>query len=623
MPEAIGAIIIEAAAPELVGTLIIGSVTTASFVGEVVLIGGAIGLQLLLTKKPDQLAGQDTSSLPSPQSGQQALKAAIAPRIVGLGVVRLGGTYVLFEAASGTSWDIIDFHHGKVAAIQGIYLDDDVVTIDAASGVVDEQGDGRYGSGLLTIKTRLGLATETAYSDVTTALPTIWTSAHRGDGQGSLMLRCGQAPTSNDFPKIFPRGLPKPSVLASCTAIFDPRDNTQIQDDFTTWKVTANPVIQLIFFLTDLDRGMALDWNILIEPALARLMAKADICDEAVTNADGSLSPRYSSNGSYPLDSDPADVISSILDTCDGWISENGDGSLALEVGSYVAPDDRAVIESKHILGCALQYGVADEAVVNEITIDYTEPQIGYKTAPGQPWRNEADISERGKVLSQRLPLPWVYVHSQARRLAKRRDAQNNSALRGTLTTTLYAIRFLGKRWIKVAAPEFPDLADLVIENRGITIDLLNARCSINFISVDPVTIDVFDAATEEGAAPTITANLVSIPAPVPQNPGIITPGLNTGFFLTVFCDSPHRGDLVYQARYRFRAADALYTGVWVEEPINRTIFDTGTITYFGFGKRVFFSSPFVSGHLYEVQVRSYPPAGSASAYSASANFTG
>lgn len=607
MAELVGALALSALGVQVgAGILIIGisSTAVASAVGTVILVGGAIGLQLLLTRPPPASGASATGpgpALAAPEALHQPLKQPIPPRMVGYGRNRLAGSYVLFEAKDGISYDVIAFHHGQIGGIVGYYLNDDVVTVENGTGFVDALGDGRYTGNAITIKTRLGLSTETAYSEITTPLSTIWTANHRGDGLASLAMICAKVASPTVFASTFPRGLPVPSVVADCSPIFDPRDGTQSRTDSTTWKTSANPVLQMIDFLTGSDRGMGFNYDELIAPALTRLMAQADICDVQVLRADAATEARYASNGSFPLDSDPADVISSILDTCDGWISQNGDGSLSIVVGHYIPPT--VMLESKHIRGCAMQYGVAEEEAINELTMDYTEPKLDYKTAPGQPWRNEQDISERGRTLSQRLALPWVCSHAQARRLAKRKDAQNNATLRGTITTTLYGIRGLGDRWILIRAPDLPDLENVVVEVRGITIDLLNASCQIKFISINPNAIDAWDPATEEGSAPTIPAKLIEPPAPVPQNISAI--GAGGGIWVSF--DDLGRSDLTFQMSYTFA-------------PGGGTSQVSSSFMYGGRPTAAFPNFP--SGFTYTVALRSITPGGAMSSYSSTTTVT-
>lgn len=550
-PGTIGLLILSALELSAIAKVTFLGVSIAQAVGTVLLVAGAVGLNLLINRRPTP--SSQPSALAPPDAGHQTIKQSIPPRVVGYGRVRLAGSYMLYEEDSGTSYDVIAFHHGRVEAIVGYYLHDDAVTIDG-SGVVNVLPDGRYDNDKITIKTRLGAETETAYSEITSALSSIWTSAHRGDGIASAAMICSPV-ALEDYTVEYPRGLPMLSIVADCTPMFDWRDDTQDRDDSSTWATSSNPVVQLVDLLTSAEHGMGEDWDTLIAPVLDQLTIRADICDEIVALADGTGEPRYRSNGSFALDSDPADRITSILDTCDGWISENGDGTLALEVGQYRAP--RFTIGSRHVKGYALQYGFADEEAVNEIVFDYTETALDYKTTPGQPWRDETDISARGRVRPQRLALPWVYSHSQGRRLAKRRMARFQAGMHGTITTTLYGIQGLGERWIRIVAPEVhADLADAVIENRGATVDLQSARVTYRFVIVNPNAIDAWDEAAEEGSPPEIPEKLVKLDPPVPTIDSVsfvADPAPFPNYFVRI--EDPGRADLTYQVRARATGA--------------------------------------------------------------------
>jgi hypothetical protein len=283
-------------------------------------------------------------------------------------------------------------------------------------------------------------------------------------------------------------------------------------------------------------------------------MTEANICQEPVNLKAGGTEERYRSDGFFTLDGDPADVLRAMLAACDGWISENADGTLALKVGKYRAPAAGTELTGDHIRGFTVRKGVPEHELVTELVPQYVEPELDYTEAPVQPWRDEAAISATGKVRSQPLPLPWVRSHSQARRLAKRKMAQLNARLTGSLVCTLYALRYLGERWIRVQAPELADFADLVIENLGMTIDLMTQTVTLRFGSVNPNEIDAWDPATEEGDRPAIPAKLITPLPPVPANPDYVIAGL-----AVVRWDNTGRTDISIQGRWR------LGVGAWTE----------------------------------------------------------
>lgn len=368
---------------------------------------------------------------------------------------------------------------------------------------------------------------------------------------------------------------------------------------------------------------MGLDWDSLVAPVLTTMINEMNLADGVVIRSSGIGEVRYSSSGAFAIDSEPSDVVQAILNTCDGWLSENGDGTIALKVGVYREPT--VTISSKHIRGINLQFDLADEEVVNELMIDYTEPKLDYKTvAVPTPWRNFDDIADRGKVRSQRLALPWVQSYTQARRLAKRRDAQNNAELRGTITTTLYGLQALGERWIRVQAPELPALDDVVIEVRGVTIDLLNASLTFKFISIDPNSIDSWDA-LEEGEEITIPDKVISTKPPILQ-PDPVTGASIAPYYIRfvgppapiyesyafVSFPNPEVAGMQYQTQYRL-----VGTSDFILEPPNVLVGSPTVQGQVGLYCLYNRNGAFL-GQTYEVQVRAVSSAGQVSDWSAS-----
>jgi len=583
MAEAIGLLILTAVeaggvegAAAFGSTAIVGSFTVATAVGTTALLGASIALAYATASGPD---------VPKPSDGAQPLRQAIPPRPCGYGRARIAGSYMLFDnepQVAGYSLDVLAMHQGRIAGFVSYYLGDDIVLLNA-SGIVTNvvnvvSGDVRYTSppsGIITIKTRLGLDTETAYSEVISPLPGKWTTAHRGDSIASLMLACGPSTDVPFYTKHFPRGLPHPSVAADLSPIYDPRAGDQVRSDPDTWGLVTvtgaanngaglvrltvsstallrndavyvegivgttvangshmatvidathvdldvtysgayvsggeiriasrNPVLQLLDYLTQDNRGgPQIDWDTVIAPVLDDLMAEADLCDALVTKADGSTERRYESSGWYYLTSDPAEVYAAMIATCDGWMCEGGDGTLRLKIGSYRAPT--VTLTDEHILGFAIDKGVGDEDIVNELRFSYAAEANHYREAPGQPWRDETSIAELGKVRSQTLPLTWVHSHSQGRRLAKRVMARHQATARGMLKTSLYGRKLLGERWVAVQSSLIADLTDAVVEILPSPhIDLAAGTVTFNWVMVNPNAIDAWDAATEEGLAP-------------------------------------------------------------------------------------------------------------------------
>jgi len=577
---------------------------TASTVGQIAIALVFLGLAYAL--RP---------GLPKPADGHQATRQEIPPRIMGFGRHRVGGTYVLYESKGEISYDVIAMVNGNIRGYKTFYLHDDEITIDVSGFVFVgiDATDGRYGS-RVQIQKRYGLPTETAYSDAVTALTPIWTTAHRGDGTASIMLKC-LGVDSDEFQEKYPHGLPVPSAVLDFPAIWDPRDVGQDPDDAATWidypvfdivttyaagtrvlytsdpdgggavyisrtssnlgnvpdenqaswiSVDQNPVLQAIHLCLSVKDGLGLDRAVLIEPGIANLIIEANRCDELVQLKNLDYQPRYVSNGMFLSETDPAEVIAAIMASCDGWMTEDGEGGLVIVVGVYRTPV-ATVLKAQHIVAISPAYGVEDERVVNDLQIKWTAPEHKYKEAPGQAWRDEADISLRGYKRSQTLSVPWVHYHPQARRLAKRQMARLNSRIRGTLVTKLYGMALLGERWIRLQYPDCAGLGDCIIEITKARTDIMAGRVTFDFLLINPNEIDDWDKDIDEGTPPTISGSAPDDLIPVPLDIQASAEG-SPPFHIDISWDDTLREDLKYVVRYRLVDDGSGNPGPWSEQ---------------------------------------------------------
>lgn len=343
--------------------------------------------------------------------------------------------------------------------------------------------------------------------------------------------------------------------------------------------VFGNPVLQLVDYITNTTKGLGLDRDTVVTASIPDLIVEANICDEMIEKANLDNEPLYTSNISFQLDNDPAQVMGNIASTCDMWIAENGDGTLALKVGKYRSPT--VFLTASHVISIDCDFGQTDEQVVNHIELSFTSPTQNYKLVPAQPWENTADIDLRGVTRSNNLALAAVYSPSQARRLAKRAFTRLNSPIRGTIVTTLYGITALGERWIGVDYPEYPGLAGAVVEVQRVAPDWNTGTVAIDFLQIDPSTIDSWDAATEEGTVP-VNPNFVSNGTllPVPQNVVATYLGVvATGIAIQITFDDPGQSRLTYIMQYRLVDDGSGNPGPWVTQLVQEVSTNLSTIT--------------------------------------------
>lgn len=457
----------------LAGISVLG-VSGPTIAGAGVIGAASIGLSYALAN----------TSVPKPEDGGIALKQAIPPRQRGYWDCRLAGYYMLYEAGNRDSQDVMAFHQGPIDSIQHIYLHDDEVAVvpdvsGGGIGTVQTIGADQFAGGRVQVEFKLGAASQTAATLLTSDsnINTIWTTAFRGDGIAYGVLKCGAVADAQIFSKTYPQGLPLMSVVARCSPVWDPRDLAQDRLTSSTWVASPNPVLQLIDYLTREDGGMGLDYTVIIEPLIDDWMVEATFCDT-----------KYLSAGWFRFDNSPEDIVNKILSTCDGYLVETGDGTLALTTGTYRDPAEDPIVD-RHIISYQVNHGIADESLINQLDVSYTDPTQKYVQTQLDPVRDEVSISLTG-VKSQPLDLSWVQDSVQAALLGARALLRLNPAHSGTIVTNLVGLRYIGKRWVKLQFTNGPrGLQNCVIEIQSAEIDMLAGRVSFKFNTVDTVAL--------------------------------------------------------------------------------------------------------------------------------------
>jgi hypothetical protein len=257
-----------------VGDIISGAVITA--------IGIASGNPALIAFGLSRISGA-LATHPKPAQTETALKSPTPERVSGYGRGRHFMAYALYVTnKDGIAVDVGAFHDGKINAITGHYLADIKITL-LSGGRVQAGEAGQFGelSDIVTVFTRLGEDTETAFSEVIAKVPDQWTSEHRGDGvvTGCVITKPTKA---KNFQMIFPSGGPNNmplSLVMERQLCFDWRDPSQDVADRSTWKYTENAILHLAHYQLVRDNK---DWATHFVPTLAYWTAAADVCDEGV-----------------------------------------------------------------------------------------------------------------------------------------------------------------------------------------------------------------------------------------------------------------------------------------------------------------------------------------------------
>ncbi|NML11307.1 hypothetical protein HHL08_14320 [Sphingobium sp. AR-3-1] len=490
-------------------------------------------------------------SMPKPDAAQTQKREPRPVRTKGIGTRRVFAKAMFWDTNhNGETVDVLAFLSGRSHAMRQPYLNDDKVTIVA--GVVQGLADGAYATGKVLAGVNLGLATETAFPAVISALPGIWTADHRGDGitSGYLIKKPVKA---KNYLEVYPQA--DNTILSAVfdmSYLFDPRDLTMDAYDPDTWvkadPLLDNPVLGLLWYLIT-DRGVDYDTQIL--PVIDYWTSAADHCDELVALKGGGFERRYRCCILFDMTGEPADIISEILKTFDGWYSEDALGRYIVYSGRYYEPT--VAIGPSQIVNARHQGFVEDEDFINEIPITYVSAEHDYNEPDATPWTDEDDIAERGKVNSTNFS-PQTPSHSQNRRLAKRFMARQNAADRGTITTNYDGMTVIGERfiWLNHVEAEtsfYTGAAEIVTSPER---DMQTLGVSFDWVAVSP-SIDNWNAATEEGEPAPVEDRI----APLPLEAPVITDteaelgdgGSSARIRITV--DGFDRNDVTWFARWR------------------------------------------------------------------------
>lgn len=500
-PASIGFIIVSAvASAEVAGTAVIGTVTVAQIVGTIALTAASVGISVgvnLLTQKPQSS---------KPQDGQITTRQTVPDRRRYYGRCKVGGALMFSETTAVGGFicriQVMALNHGEIDAFEEHWFSEFVAVLDGSNRVINHYTLGA--APFITLDTRVGLATETAYSLATSALPTLWTSAHRGDGIASACTQTFQPPNASDLTTVYPGGLTPPyRAVIRASKVWDPRDGGQDKDDPATWSWSDNPVLIALDYHRHAD-GMGLaaqDATLFSSPALTEDWGPAaDICDESVGGVT-----RYACSGGYSLPNDePATVLGAILATCDGQLYQRTDGAIGIRVGKTIAPT--LTIDDDHILGYeGFRKGDNVFLACNEVTAKYTSPLHDYQETDAEPWRDETDITDRGQVLSRALSLLWVTNHSQARRLMKLAHARFNPEWSGRVITDAAGLAAIKERYIHLTIDDGIGLVDGDFEITAFDAAISNdgTICTISVSSLDQSAFD-WNEGSEAGAAPPV-----------------------------------------------------------------------------------------------------------------------
>lgn len=392
-----------------------------------------------------------------------------------------------------------------------------------------------------------GEAGQTADGQLLSDIPGLWTTSHKLEGIAYIMVRLSYDP------QVFPGGIPNITALVRGKKCYDPRDSSTA--------FTQNPALALRDYLTDTTYGMrATSAEIddasfiaaanICDESVAIATSFTESCDitsgdrrivtsdtssifpglavsgtgiaagavvesvdvdgayftidrdptatnTSVTVSFGDAEPRYSINGAFETDAQPATVIEYILATMAGSLVYVG-GKWVLKAGAYETP---TVSLDEDDLRGALTVKTRDSIkdTWNGVKGTFSNPVENYQLTDFKGVNNATYVTEDDGELWRDVTMPFVTSHSLAQRLAKIELERARRDITVTMQCKLTALKVQAGDTVAITnAREGWTGKPFVVTNLTFAVaDDLTVGCDLALRETDPTIFD-FDAETEE-----------------------------------------------------------------------------------------------------------------------------
>lgn len=378
----------------------------------------------MMTKKPSLGAYRDTAER------KQVLRAAASPKTVIYGRTVSAGTLFFSEEEKGEQTDGEWLHMAITLAghpISGtgtIYLGDDDI--------------GSYGESAMY---EVHIDRQTADPFMLANCPS-WKDDMIGKGISWLRLSLKYNAEK------FPSGIPNVKVERTGRKVYDPR--TGRTEYSNNQALCVLDYYRSYLKVPDAD----INWD--------QFQEAANICDELVTNGDGTTEKRYTLNGEFDLSENKASILEAML-TAGAAEPTYIAGKHGILVGAYYGPATEIITESQLAGDIEIMPEVSQSERVNTISGTFVDPKQTYSEADFPSVSVSEWVTEDGVEISQDLKLRFVTSEFQAQRLADIKLKRTRISRTMNLTLNLSGYRYRPGMYVKV---NFPSLGIVNVEMR-------------------------------------------------------------------------------------------------------------------------------------------------------------
>lgn len=277
------------------------------------------------------------------------------------------------------------------------------------------------GASLVRAKTRTGAASDTVFSELVAESSGKWTANHLQAGCAKIYVRIRKSAWVNTagsnfffvggrrFLNPFEGGVPNITAVIKGAKAYDPRSAT------TVW--TRNPALLLAWYLTQSTSagGVGIDYATQISES--HLIAAANVCDESVALAAGGTESRYTCDGAFSMDSQPAQVIEALLSSMAGSLIRVGT-QWQIHAGAYITPTE-TLDESECRGNMRIQSRISRRDLFNAVRGTYVAEDNNWQVSDFPAVSNATYATEDGETIYRDVDLPFTTSAPTAQRLAK------------------------------------------------------------------------------------------------------------------------------------------------------------------------------------------------------------
>ena len=396
-------------------------------------IGAAIGAGMAFYMAEQQEKLNTKSPLRDNEPSAQTVRSSKAPARFILGRVSTGGILVWAQEQAGGQADGEMLHlvyvlcEGPVDALENIYLGEEEIATYGEHASYE----------LIVNPTQVNAFLKSNCPD--------WKDEQIGRGLSFVRLSLKYSAEK------FPSGIPDVRfIVRGRNDIYDPRTGMAVY--------TENNALHILWFLR--NRCGVPDDEIVFET----FASGANVCDESVSNPDGTTSPRYRSSCVIGADEPRTSVLQKLETACGGRTIRVG-GRWMFQAGAYYGPYDFEITEDMVVGAITGSTEPTNDAAINTVRGTFIDTSQSW-TETDYPEVSVAEwvIADGGEA-AETLTFSYVTDAYQAQRLANIELRRRRAG--GTISVPM---NFLGYncrpgRAVRVNLPSLNILGEFIVTN--------------------------------------------------------------------------------------------------------------------------------------------------------------